>query len=661
MRFIYFLTLVLINSILLNAQTITSTVIKKPSELRCNDVAVKLNNVVFGSIPPNSESKPVIIFVHGWFDNGYSWFMAKNKWYENCYNAGYRTAYFFQHFSDKFEKNGKVVAEMIRATCRHYNTNKIIAICHSKGGIDIDYALYNENVWDSVQGVITLSTPFKGAPICDLIAFPLIRVVLENIPIVAPIFRGEGTYQMQTANMERVVRPMLDNHPNNNPAKFRNFAAWSFLHPTEFPATIPDDILKDVFPDYQPLCIELPGSGALAGGLMTFAMGATGILTNITTLLPQYQNTHRNYFQNDGLVPLYSSIRPGSYLFSELPPSQQAYLNHIDITRSSYMWNMVLPQIEYFEQHPQFRLSNNSISLDSKTEPKEALSDIQFVQSNQFTVSDISTNQLILIGNYTDEKITVYDEQNTIVKEIPLNITTNSMFDVFHPIDLSSLAKNKKYILESSVQLTGFFKDGNAAAIQLTTTANKDYTTNEPLNIEVALKDWNENTSQTTVKGFLSRTIDADGNVLHDNSIPISFTYDELNEKYVCKEELNIPTGIYNLAVFAEGNTLKRFTTTSISIKQNKNNSLDKAVDFTLYPNPVKDNFVLQFNALQTTKYQLQIVDVVGKVVYHKQLDNIVGLQQIQLNSNEFNLANGSYFVTLSDNSSTKSKLLIVQ
>ena len=164
MKILYTLFLALSISFQLSAQTITTTVIKKPSELRCNEVPAKLNNVVFGAVPPNTQNKPVVVYIHGWFDNGFAWFMAKNKWYENSYNAGYRTAFFFQSVSGAFEDNGKVVAEMIRATCRHYNTDKVIAVCHSKGGFDVEWALYNENVWDSVQGVITLSTPYWGAP-----------------------------------------------------------------------------------------------------------------------------------------------------------------------------------------------------------------------------------------------------------------------------------------------------------------------------------------------------------------------------------------------------------------------------------------------------------------------------------------------------------------
>jgi len=192
--YLFFLSVIFVS--VFSAQPVTTKVIPKPSQLRCSDVPAKLNSVILGATPPNSEQQPVIVFVHGWFDNGYAWFMAKNKWYEKCYNAGYKSAFFFHSYSDEFEKNGRVIAGMIRQTCRHYNTNKVIAVCHSKGGFDIEWALYNEGLADSVQGVITLSTPYWGAPMSDLIANPFIRPILEAIPIVGPVFQGKGSYQM---------------------------------------------------------------------------------------------------------------------------------------------------------------------------------------------------------------------------------------------------------------------------------------------------------------------------------------------------------------------------------------------------------------------------------------------------------------------------------
>lgn len=661
MRFLYTLALLICTTFFLSAQTITSTVIKKPSELRCNEVPAKLNNIVFGAIPPNSSDKPVVVYIHGWFDNGYAWFMAKNKWYENSYNAGYRTAFFFQSYSDAFEDNGKVIAKMIRETCRHYNTDKVIAVCHSKGGYDIDYALYNENVWDSVQGVITLSTPYWGAPMSDLIAVPFFRTILEAIPIVGPIFKGKGSYQMQTAYMAGVVRPMMDNHPNNRPEKFHCFGAWGYEHATVFPNAIPDDILKVVFPDYQPLCLDIPGFGNLAGSLMTGFMGFTGLVTNISAIQPKYENPQKNHQLNDGLAPYYSAIRPGSVVISQPPPSQQSYLNHIDVLLSAYTWNIVQPEIEYFKNHPVLRKGDSPVSNTKEAiEAVPSFSDAQFVQSNNIKLNTATTNKLYLIGEYKNETIKLLDENNLPINTIPLNITTQGMYDIFHEVDLSFLPSNRKYTLESSAPLTGLLKDGNGASIQLNTNSDKTYYADEPLNMEVALNNWTDNISATTVKGYLNRNIDPNGNVIYDKLIPVTFEYDEAKQTFICKNILELPDGVYNVSVFANGNELNRFTATSILIQQQRKQLSVNTNALNVFPNPANDMITIQFTANENARYNIEIFDVVGKLLASKNIDGISGTQQIQINAKEYNLPKGSYWVALSVNGERKSKVIVL-
>lgn len=660
MKLLYILFFSFFLCIQLSAQTITSTVIKKPSELRCNEVPAKLNNIVFGAVPPNSQNKPVVVYIHGWFDNGFAWFMAKNKWYENSYNAGYRTAFFFQSVSGAFEDNGKVIAEMIRETCRHYNTDRVIAVCHSKGGYDIDYALYNENVWDTVQGVITLSTPYWGAPMSDMIAVPFFRTILELIPIVGPIFQGKGSYQMQTAYMAGVVRPMMDNHPNNRPDKFHCFAAWGYEHPTVFPNAIPDDILKVVFPNYNPLCLDIPGFGALAGNLMTGFMGFTGLLTNISAIQPKYENPQKNHQLNDGLAPYYSAIRPGSVVISQPPPSQQSYLNHIDVLLSSNMWNIVQPEIEYFKDHPVFRKGNVKNTQPVNVETPPAISDIQFIQSKTIEINTQSTNKLYLVGEYKNEKISIYDEYHQLVKIVELNFTTQMMYDIFHEVDLSFLANNKKYTLESTVLLTGLLKDGNFASVQLNTNSDKTYFAGEPLNIEVTLNNWTDNLSATIVKGFLNRNIDENGVVIYDKMIPITFEYDEAKQAFVCNNKVGLPNGIYNISVFVSGEELKRFVTTSILIQQERKSFNDDKSFMAVYPNPSNDVMTIQFDAKENTNYSIELFDIVGKKLFQKSINNLSGIQQVQLSVKEHNLAKGSYLISLSENGERSSSKVVV-
>lgn len=651
MKFIYtlFLNLFVLLAI---AQPITTATIPAPNQLRCSDVPVRLNGIVFGAVPPNSQDKPVVVYVHGWFDNGYSWFMAKNQWYNLTYNEGYRSAYFFQHYSDAFEKNGKVIADMIRETCRHFNTSKVIAVCHSKGGLDMDFALYNSGIWDTVQGVVTLSSPYYGAPVSDLIANPLIRLVTENIPIVGPIFKGKGTYQMQTAYMMSTVRPMFDNHPNNNPQKFHCFGAWGMEHQVRLPSSISDDILKVVFPQYRPICLDIPGFGNVANSLMSAFMYATGFLTKLVPVQDRYQNPYHNTLLNDGLVPYYSSQRPGSVEISPRPNAQESYLNHIDVLLSNETWDNVKPELEYFTLHPQLRTAQNNLPKNTqKPEAVEAVSDAALYQTNTFTFDKNEGFEMAVIGDYNQVHATVLDENNVIVKDFIIQHSTQTLFDFLKQVDLNDLPNGRKYTLKTDAILTAFVKDGSPATLHLNTHSNEELFLNQALNYEVTLTDWNEDLKNVEVIGTLSRNMDESGNVIYDKTIPIHFEYNETKGMFICKDKLDIPAGIYNISVYAKGNTTQRFATTSIAIAM-KQNSITDDKTITLYPNPAIDVLHIQYYT-QQSKSKIQLTDLVGKVVFVQEVENSnESLQDLDIDLKSFNLANGFYCISILDNNS---------
>jgi hypothetical protein len=646
-RFICCLSCLLLWIFCAQAQTVTTSVIDPPAQLSCGEVPARLNNVVLGAVPPNSADNPVVVYVHGWFDNGYAWFMAKNKWYENTYNAGYKSAFLFHSYSDEFEKNGKVIAEMIRKTCRHFNTSKVIAVCHSKGGFDMDYALYNENLWDTVQGVITLSTPYWGAPMADLIATPLIRSVLENVPIVGPIFRGKGTYQMQTAYMVGVVRPMMDNHPNNRPEKFHCFGAWGFDHNTELPDAMPDDILKVVFPNYQPLCLDIPGFGGFAGDLMSSFMEITGTISKLVQVQPKYNNPQRNTAQLDGLSPYYSSFRPGSVPISMPPNAPQSYLNHIDVLLSSYMWDIVAPEIDYFKNNPVLRKHKLPVTESEVTE-NATVSDVQFFQSGELKIDYTFPNRLFLAGDYKDAHIQVLDESGELLKTIQLNLTTHSVLDIFHEVDLTFLQPNQKYTLLSDAVLTGFLRDGKAASIQLNSHSDKTYYKNEPTGFEVVLTDWQDDLQAINVNGLLSRNMNEEGEVVRDAVLPIHFTFNEKKQLFECNTIVDLEAGVYNLSVFAAGQELKRFAATSILLKQhNKQLPLSDNV-LRVFPNPATDVISVEFTAAAESDYLITVFDITGKAILKRDLGKLnAGFNQVQLSLQNL-LSKGSYVIALS-------------
>ncbi len=639
-----FYTLIFLCVVLcVKAQPVTSSVIGTPDQVHC-DVPIRTNNVVFGAIPPNSEDKPVLVFSHGWFDNGYSFFMMRNKWYEDAYNAGYRTAFMFQSTSGAFEDNGRDVADMIRETCRHYNTSKIIAICHSKGGYDMEYALYNSGIWDTVQGVITLSTPFWGAPMSDMIANPIFRAILENIPGVGPTFQGRGSYQMQTAYMAGVVRPMMDNHPDNHPEKFHCFGAWGSDHHNTLPDDIPDDAIRVVNPMYVSSCQP---SGFLVHmfmeGLFTDAMIIIGAMSRTVHVQSKYENPQHNETDMDGLSPYYSAIRPGSVEVSARPPDSSSYLNHLDVVWADVMWDRVFHEVEYFKDHPVLRKSNVVPVSSAKY---EGSSTSTFIQSKTISINTSAENKLFVVGDFKNEKIDVLDESNQLVKSIPINVSTQGLYDVFHTVDLSSLSKNKKYTLQASKELVGILQDGNNAALRLNANADKTFYADEPLGFEIGVENWSDDLATTTVKGILNRNMDANGNVIHDKIVPVSFQYDNEKQVFVCKDKVLLDDGVYNLSVFAEGATLKRFITTSVLIKQERKANTTSE-NISIYPNPANDVVHIRFIGKENTDYSIQAFDLLGKKVAEKKLGNANGIQDVELSASANAFAKGAYMISV--------------
>ena len=156
--------------------------------------------------------------------------------------------------------------------------------------------------------------------------------------------------------------------------------------------------------------------------------------------------------------------------------------------------------------------------------------------------------------------------------------------------------------------------------------------------------------------------MDENGNVLHDKMIPITFEYDAQKNAYVCNDKLNIANGIYNIAVFAEGNSMKRFATTSILLKQDKSKPNQQEIKLSVYPNPAKDIVNIEFVTTTTAKYAIELFDIVGKKLMEKQLGNLnIGNQQIQLSTNQLNLPSGSYLISLTQNGERKnSKVFVV-
>ncbi|GAB3790899.1 esterase/lipase family protein [Virgibacillus kimchii] len=164
-----------------------------------------------GDTPSQPVSNaPVLLFVPG-LNNVAQIFWEDNDMYETALNAGYQTAFIQMHdaggASADMWDNGELLAEKIEEISNHFNGAPITIVAYSKGGVDTQTALAYYGAWQYVDNVITLSSPHHGSQLADLAYSSWAGWIADLIGA-----RGDGTYAMQTANMEN-FRTQMEQEP----------------------------------------------------------------------------------------------------------------------------------------------------------------------------------------------------------------------------------------------------------------------------------------------------------------------------------------------------------------------------------------------------------------------------------------------------------------
>lgn len=80
-------------------------------------------------------------------------------------------------------------------------------------------------------------------------------------------------------------------------------------------------------------------------------------------------------------------------------------------------------------------------------------------------------------------------------------------------------------------------------------------------------------------------------------------------------------------------------------------------LELSIYPNPNNGEFEINFSALGESSHTIIITDTKGSIVYSKSIENSSGKVVVELN----HLEAGIYFVTLSDNSSSTTKKIVLK
>ena len=146
--------------------------------------------------------------------------------------------------------------------------------------------------------------------------------------------------------------------------------------------------------------------------------------------------------------------------------------------------------------------------------------------------------------------------------------------------------------------------------------------------------------------------------------IPTSWTANQ-QQTYTFKQI--IPNNVYNknqiaFVAFIQDDANK-------DVKQNSyagpqvpssinNTKIDENINISVYPNPINSNGVINFNLEKPENVSLQIVDILGQVVYTEQSKRESGIQSIPVNSK--NYSNGIYYLKLRIDGKNYTKKVII-
>ena len=120
----------------------------------------------------------------------------------------------------------------------------------------------------------------------------------------------------------------------------------------------------------------------------------------------------------------------------------------------------------------------------------------------------------------------------------------------------------------------------------------------------------------------------------------------------------NIPSTACRFMVKASGNIFFAVNTTNFTITPSLANDAFALEGFSLYPNPNKGNFSIQFNSSSTNPIELSVHDIRGRAIFERSYPN-TGMfsQNLQLE----NVQSGIYLVTVKDGDKKVVKKIVVE
>lgn len=582
-----------------------------------------VNTIHYGQTPPNSGDKPVIVFVHGYATNAQVWFKGDDNMYWDVYRDGYRSAFVSLTPNRHMWTNGKMLASMIDRITARYGVDKVVLVGWSKGGVDIDAALVHNGSNGKVSEVFTLNAPHYGTGIAELansILLSLVNIIfMQNNDATVCLQRGYMNY----------FRSVTDNHIGNT-VNYTTFGAWGNGPLNRL--AIPQGYLY------------LAGGSKSSGG-------------------------------NDGVVPYTGNRRPGGKelfggqrkaYFLGIPyytGPKETNLDHYELTRGGLVW-----------PHIKANLTGNSTNF-SQTEDNynpnaQIISKMQLVtginDKKKFSIEENAGKVTIMMISETTEttKFTILAKNGKEVKKYTAvrqaeNQSSGTVFILEEP-------ESGEYYIESNQPFAAVIMPEQGIEARLNTGLTESklvYNSGETVRLTLDLFNGDVNVNeQAMVSGTLTRTNDLKLKAVDDN--PQIITFQKNGHKYIAEVNEDLPAGIYNISITAQGSSFAKTVIASIAVVGESQKSLmSKNAALSIentYPNPFQDNLTIHVN-VGDDNTELVIYNIFGQKVKSYDLSGQRGEIELQWNAKGDKADEGLYILQLTNGKTKVTKKVMMR
>ncbi|MEL6534763.1 MAG: FlgD immunoglobulin-like domain containing protein [Bacteroidota bacterium] len=528
--------------------------------------------VLLGSVPPNSGSKPVLVFIHGYTGSSDTWFPeGNNDMYARAFNDGFRTAYVNVYPDRSMWTNGSLFKSQLELITNHYGVNRVVVVAHSKGGLDTDAAVNHYGANGMVERVISLGSPHYGSPLADLAQSGwtswLGAVFGQN---------NDATYVMQTGYMN-YFRSIT-----GNAVPYRTLGGW----------------------DYSFFSSLGPSGSYLSSSGFSYTFGGGG---------------------NDGVVPYNYSRRPGS---TELYYSgaRQTKYDHFELNEGSNVWNTVRGQL------PSALSREAAIpmaEIPADYNPTTAVGSRSMIVTNEtggpatFTVDAGARSVHVEVRTQAEASTPkLWDGQNR-TGELTLKRAgaTEGLVGNYASLYEIATPKTGEYTLgidEPYVAIITIDGGGQAMMRSDLEGLRQVYRAGETMQLTVNLEDAVGHGIQgATINALVRLTTTLEGELAENGiSFPVEFTSTGVAGEYKAITPSFPEAGVYNIALQATKGNFQRSIAHSVGVINNdlaKPLSEENTFDLASYPNPFQDQTTIRFTLEKPETVRLSVLDVMGR------------------------------------------------